>query len=177
MRTVQSIVSHLIPEHCSFAIISICSVSTGAHSSRSCRYPSAILRRGLDFGGRDTPATTVLTQCRSGPTNRGEFQFNRDAPGGSPISCTLGEAVAVKQRSKSRSPRGLKGSKQSARPECTASHILDVPSTPNPPHCQRHGRRLPNVLGDAVHVEDLLRTSSRSCRASCVNSRGTVPNQ
>ena len=82
------------------------------------RYPSAILRHGLDFGGRDTPATTILKPTRAMGNNAG-----LGPPTGVSSSSTAthlvgvssvarwGKAVAVEQGYRSRSPRGrpLKG--------------------------------------------------------------------
>ena len=82
------------------------------------RYPSAILRHGLDFGSRDTPATTILKPTRAMGNNAG-----LGPPTGVSSSSTAThlvgvssvarweKAVAVEQGYRSRSPRGrpLKG--------------------------------------------------------------------
>ena len=86
------------------------------------RYPSAILRHGLDFGGRDTPATTILKPTRAPGNNSGlgpPSVARPSAPTATqlvdvPTVASRGEAVAlepVEQGCRSHLSRGrpLKG--------------------------------------------------------------------
>ena len=69
------------------------------------RYPSAILRHGLDHGGRDTPATIVLKPRMLGNNADLGSQTATHLAGNSPVA-SWGEGVAVVQdKTRSRSPR------------------------------------------------------------------------
>ena len=111
---------------------STCLFSTGGFECRCAqfkvlvvmvsRYPSAILRHGLDFGGRDTPATTILKPTRAPGNNSGlgpPSVARPSAPTATqlvdvPTVASRGEAVAmeaVEQGCRSHLSRGrpLKG--------------------------------------------------------------------